>query len=513
MNTSEPLLTNKDFTLFARLAIAAVIAIVCAAAKMPEGVKAGLCIAAVIIAALELVTSVFKSILKFKFFNEQFLMLIALIITLAAGRYPEAVLAAMLFRISDFLCTKLRLHALDMARSAGCLPDTDDKSRMEQFADRAMHFYVPAVVVIALLLAFIPMIFVEDISPWLSRAAIILMVCCPCALTFSMPLCSLFAIYRMSHEGVALNAVSAMEQLAATNTIVLEKSDALATSKYILSDVFPVPGLSSHNLLMLAAYATTSVNHPAAPTIAAACGEYIDPRLITGREQIAGMGVLAHVKGLVISAGNLAMMDKMGMGAAASTLSTDANAVHIAVTGVYAGCIVINKKANENVKAAIEAMTNIGTNRIVLFSSDTTKATARTARELGISEYFAECSTADKVKHLEKLLAETFPEETLSYLGGDPVLLKQADVGIAMGEHVDGCNAVLTTDDLGAVADAILTAKRGRSIIIQGLIFAVVLKLALLIITLFGIAPFWLAVLADSGVAILTVANAMRAGS
>ncbi|MDD6189787.1 MAG: HAD family hydrolase [Clostridiales bacterium] len=512
MNTPETLLNNKDFSLFARLAIAAVIAIVCAAANMPEGVKAGLCIAAVVIAAYELFITVFRSVVKLHFFSEHLLMLAALIVTLASGHYPEAVLSAMLFRISDFLCSKLRLHALDMAKSTGCQPDTTKKSRMETFAEKAMRFYVPAVIVIALLLALIPMIFVKDASPWLSRAAIILMVCCPCALTFSMPLCSLFAIYRMSQEGVALNAVSAMEQLAATNTIVLDKSDAISTIKYIISDVLPVPGLSSGNLLRLAAYAVSTSDHPAAPAVTAAYGGDIDPSFVTGSEQIPGLGVLAHVKGLVICAGSLAMMDKMDMNAAASALSTDTGAMHVAVNGTYAGCIVISKKASEGAKKAVEAIANIGTNRIVLFSSDSTNATARAARELGIGEYFAECSSDDKTRQLEKLLAETFPEETLTYIGNSSSLLKQADAGIAVGENVEGCDAVLTTEDMGAVADAILTAKRGRSIIMQSLIFALILKLILLVITLIGVAPFWLAVLADSGAAILTTANAIRAG-
>ena len=188
MNISESLLTNKDFTLFARLAIAAVIAIVCAAAKISEGVTAVLCLVAVIIAAFELVIAVLKNIIRLKFFNEQFIMLIALIITLAAGRYPEAVLAAMFFRVSDFLSAKLRLHALQMAKSAGCEPDTERKSRMDDFAQRALHIYIPAVIVIALLIAIIPMLFVDNAAPWLSRAAIILFVGSPCAITFSLPL-------------------------------------------------------------------------------------------------------------------------------------------------------------------------------------------------------------------------------------------------------------------------------------------------------------------------------------
>ena len=509
MNTSEPLLTNKDFALFARLAVAAVIAIVCAATNVPEKVMAGLCAAAVLIAALELFISVIKSIPKFKFFNEHFIMLIALIVTLLAGHYPEAVLAAMLFRISDFLCTKLRLHALEMAKYADCLPDTDKKSRMESFMESALHFYVPAVVLIALLLIFIPRILMEDASPvWLSRAAILLMVCTPCALTFSIPLGSLYAIYKMSHKGVALNSVSAVELLAATNTIVLDGPDVLASHKYIIDDVLPVKGLSSRNLLLLASYALVGAGHPAAPAVSAAFGGDIDRSYILDSGEVPGMGVMTYVKGLVLSAGNLSMMEMMGMGGAASALS----AIHLAVSGKYAGCIVLHRKNNEGIKSAIEAMTNIGTHRIVLFSSDSASDTARSARELGINEYFSDLSLTGKERQLEILLAETFPEETLTYIGRAPSLLEKADTGIAVGESIEGCNAVLTTEKVGAVADAIVAAKRGRSIIIQGMVLAIVLKLALLVLTMLGIAPFWLAVLADSGVAILTVANAMRAG-
>ncbi len=512
MNIPESLLTNKDFTLFARLAIAAVIAIVCAAANVPENVMAVLCIVAVIIAAVELVTAVLKNIIKLKFFNEQFIMLIALIITLAAGRYPEAVLAAMLFRISDFLSAKLRMHALGMAKSVGCEPDTENKSRMDSFVQKALHFYIPAVIVIALLVAIIPMLFVEDTAPWLSRAAIILLVGAPCAITFSMPLCNLFAIYKMACEGISLGSASAIDMLAATNTVVFDNTDALAANKYIISDVMPVPGLSSHNLLMLAAYAASSAGHPAADAIAAAYGGDIDPLLITGSEQLKGFGILAHVKGLVVSAGNLAMMEKLGLSSAAAALSIDPSAVHIAINGSYAGCIVITRMTNESAKSAIEALAGVGVDRTVLLSSDTTKATSRAAHTLGFGEYFPECSEADKARHLEKLLADTFPEEALSFVGASPALLEQADVGIAVGKSVEGCDAVLTSDDLGVIAEAIATAKRGRSIIVQGLAFAIVLKLAILIVTLMGAAPFWLAVLADSGVAILTVANAMRAG-
>ncbi len=512
MNIPETLLTNKDFSLFARLAIAAVIAIVCAAANVREGVMAVLCIAAIIIAAFELVVSVIKNILKLKFFNEQFIMLIALIITLAAGRYPEAVLSAILFRISEFLCAKLRMHALEMSKSIGCTPDTDKRSRMDSFAAKALHTYIPVVIVIALLVAIIPMLFVDDAASWLSRAAIILMVACPCSITFSMPLCNLFAIYRMAGDGLSLNSASAMDMLAAVNTIVFDKSDALSANKYTVSDVFPARGLSSRNLLMLAAYAATSAGHPAADAIAAAYGEDIDPIFITGSEQLKGFGILAHVKGLVVSAGNLAMMEKLGLSAAAAALCIEPNAVHIAINGSYAGCIVITKLENESAKNALEALTAIGVGRTVLLSSESTKITSRTAHALGFGEYFPECSEEEKAGHLEKLLAETFPEETLCYVGASPTLLRQADIGIAAGEHTEGCDAVITTDDLGAIAESIVTAKRGRSIIVQGLVFAIALKLIILILTLFGIAPFWLAVIADSGVAILTVANAMRAG-
>ena len=512
MSHKEPLLTNKDFTLFARLAIAAVIAIVCAAAKMSGSTKLILCIAAIIIAAFELLTRVAKNILKFNFLNEQFLILIALIVTLIAGKYPEAVLAAMLYRVSEFLSQKLRRHALDMAESAGCYPDTDKRSRMDAFVTKTLHYYVPAVILIALLVAFIPMIFVEDIIPWLTRAAIILMVGSPCAITFSIPLCSLFAIYRMSHEGLALNSAAATDMLAAVNTVVFDNTEALSASKYILSDILPVPGLSSRNLLMLAAYAAASAGHPSADILSSASGENIDFDHITGKEQIAGLGVLAHVKGLVISAGNLAMMDKLGMRTAAEALSSDSNALHVALNGSYAGCIVINRMTNESAKRAIESLSNIGISRIVLLSSASTKSTARTAKSLGITEYFSECSSEEKAKQLEKLIAETFPEESLCYMGSESALLEAADIGIAEGESVPGCDAVLTTDDIGSLADAVVTAKRGRSIIIQGLVLAIVLKIALLILTIIGIAPFWAAILADTGVAILTVANAMRAG-
>lgn len=512
MNSAYNLLNNKDFSLFARLAIAAVIAIVCAAAKVSDGVSAVLCSAAVIIAAYELILQVFKSIFKLKFFTEQLLMLIALIITIASGHCPEAVLAAMLFRVSDFLCTKLKLHALAMAASAGCHPDTEKRSRMDAFVAKALRYYIPAVIIIALLLALIPMLFAGDTSIWLARAAIVLMVGAPCAITFSIPVCSLFAIYRMSHEGVAINSAVAVDMLAAVNTVVFDKTDALADSKYIVGDVFPVPGLSSRNLLILAAYAAVGAKHPAAPALSAACGEDIDPLYITGSEKISGLGILAHVKGLVLSAGNWAMMDKLGLGSSAAALSADPEAVHIALNGTYAGCVIVSKQTNESAKAAVDSLTGIGISRIILFSSDSTKLTARTAHSLGIGEYFAEFGSAEKGAQMEKLLAETFPEESLCYIGDSPALLAQADVGISTEGDIPGCDGELTSEALSAVSEVILTAKHSRSVIIQGLAFAFVLKLIILILTLIGTAPFWLAVLADSGVAILTAANAMRAG-
>lgn len=512
MNIPDSLLTNKDFTLFARLAIAAVIAIVCAAAKVSEKAMAILCIAAIIIAAAELILTVLKNILRLRFFTEHFIMLIALIIALAAGRYAEAVLAALLFRVSEFICAKLRMHATEMAKAIGCHPDTEKKSRMDSFADKALHIYIPAVIVIALLVAIIPMIFADNTEVWLSRAAIILMVCCPCALTFSVPLCSLFAIYKMSCHGLSLGSAAAMDMLATANTVVFEKNDAISASTYVVSEVLPARGLSSHNLLMLAAYATTSAGHPAAEAVTEAYGEKLDPLYITGSEQLKGFGILAHVKGLVVSAGNLAMMEKLGLDTAASLLSTEPNAVHIAINGSYAGCLVINRLTNESAKNAIESLSGIGVDRTVLLSSDTVKSTTKVAKALGFGEYFSECSEAEKSAHLEKLLAETFPEQTLCYVGSSPALLKLADVGIAVGKETDECDAVLTADDLGVISDSITTAKRGRSVIVQGLIFAVILKLIILVLALAGIIPFWLAVLADAVVALLTYANAMRAG-
>jgi len=512
MNIPDTLLTNKDFSLFARLAIAAVIAIICAAAKVSEGAMAILCIAAILIAAVELILTVLKNILRLRFFTEHFIMLIALIITLAARRYPEAVLAALLFRVCEFVCAKLRMHAIEMSKAIGCHPDTEKKSRMDSFANKALHIYIPAVIVAALLVAIIPMLFVENSAPWLSRAAIILMIGCPCALTFSIPLCSLFAIYKMSCDGLSLGSAAATDMLATVNTVVFDKSDAISANTYAVGEVLPARGLSSHNLLMLAAYAATSAGHPAADAIATAYGEELEPLYITGSEQLKGFGILAHVKGLVVSAGNLAMMEKLGLGSAAADLSTEPNAIHVAINGSYAGCITINRLTNESAKNAIEALRNIGVDRTVLLSSDTAKSTSRVANALGFGEHFSECSEAEKAGHMEKLLAETFPEQTLCYVGSSPTLLALADIGISVGTEIEGCNAVLTSDDLGIIAESIITAKRGRSVILQGLVFAIIFKIIILILTLSGIFPFWLAVLSDAVVALLTTANAMRAG-
>ena len=503
-------LNIRDYSVFARAASAAIIAAVCATAELPLAAELFLCIFGFLLAACGLVISVIKSISKSDFFTPQLIMLLADIAAFGAGRYPEAVLAAVLFCACDFISSKLLTAADSAVEAAGMRASSSEKSRFEAFADAYMRFYVPAVVVIALLIALVPLLFDADFRPWLARAEIFLLAVCPCAVILSALLGYRCFIGAAAKRGVAVSSAACAEKLASVNTVVFDGSSVFPGGDCRIAAVVPAKGLSEQELLMLASFAEFGSSHPAASAILKAYGKQVDSDSITASETLPGLGVLAHAKGIVICAGNIEMMDKLGLAARASELSAEKDSVHIAVNGSYAGCIKLQRTVPGSIKTAVAALKSSGTSRIILLSEEDESSAARLAHELGISEYFCCCSETDKKTQLEKLLADTFPEEMLAFVGSSSELLAMADVGVSVGEDVDGASVIIPRAHAGKLAELNLAARRSRSSVWQGIIIAAALKLIIFVTAIFGLAPFWLAVISDCGLGIICALNSVR---
>ena len=508
MNKIDSVLTRRDLTVLARVAVSALIAIVSAAAGAPPAVRLILCILGFLLSGFELIAAVVKDAGKMRFFTEHLLMLLAGILAFLAGKYAEAVLGAILYCLSRLFADKLTVQANRTAEQAEISLNTGKKAGFTAFAEHNMRLYVPSAVAVALLIAAIPQLFKAELLPWLVRADVFLLAACPCAVLLPSAVCYLRTAGAAAEGGVLLPSEACVEKLGAVHTVVLDKAHVFSPA-CVVTQVLPVKGLSEENLLMLAAFAETGSDDAVAKAVLTAYGQQVDEESITAHEALPGLGVLTHAKGMVITAGNLDMMERLLLREKAEAHAADPGAIHVAVNSTYAGCIRLMRTLDGGARLT-KAVAEAGVERIVLFSAEDEEITAHDARELGVDEYFANCDLDAKKLRLEKLLVETFPEETLLYVGAETELLSQADVGLSMRASLPGSDGAVLSGEPAALANAILAARSARAIIRQGITAAVCLKLILLVLCILGFAPFWAAVLADCGVTLLVLANTLR---
>ena len=397
----------------------------------------------------------------------------------------------------------------------------ENKSRSESFITRFARVYTPIVVFAALALAFIPPFFSAEgyataFSTWLYRALIFLVVSCPCALVISVPLSFFGGIGAASRRGILIKGSGYMDTLANLGTVVFDKTGTLTHGEFAVEAVHP-SDFDEHELLHLAAHVEHFTTHPIGAALRDAFpSEATDGCKIEDVEEIAGRGIRAKVSGRTVCVGNGKMMEDIGLEAHNCHLA--GTIIHVAVDGKYAGHIVINDKIKEDSAEAISSLKRLGVEKTVMLTGDREAVGKDVAERLGLDEYHAELLPADKVAHVERLLSEKTEGKSLAFVGdgiNDAPVLKRADVGIAMGglgsdAAIEAADVVLMDDKPSKISTAIGIARRTIHIARENVVFAIGVKVAVLLLATVGFGNMWMAVFADVGVTVLAVLNAMR---
>ena len=394
-----------------------------------------------------------------------------------------------------------------------------NKSKSETFIAKFARVYTPIVVSVALALAILPPLFSYDFMVtfpvWLNRALTFLVVSCPCALVISVPLTFFGGIGGASKNGILIKGGNYMETLAKIGIVVFDKTGTLTEGKFEVSTIHP-NNINENQLLHLAAHVERFSTHPIAISLRNAYPNENDDCKIEDIEEISGHGIRAKVNGEIVCVGNTKMMDSIG--AKWKPCEKSGTIIHIAVNGLYVGHIVISDKIKEDSKDAIAALKAEGIEKTIMLTGDRKEVGEAVAKELCLDEYHAELLPADKVKYLERIIKEKNRKTNLAFVGdgiNDAPVLARADVGIAMGglgsdAAIEAADVVLMDDNPFKIAVAINIARRTILIARQNVIFAIFVKVLVLVLAGFGIATMWMAVFADVGVTALVILNAMR---
>lgn len=396
------------------------------------------------------------------------------------------------------------------------------KSRSENFITRFAKYYTPIVCYSALALAILPPLvsLIIGVSPewqkWVIRALTFLVISCPCALVISIPLSFFGGIGCASTNGILVKGSNYLEALASTGYVVFDKTGTLTKGVFEVNGVFAENGFDSHELLEYAAYAENASSHPISLSLKNAYGNKIDANKVSGIEEIAGHGVSAVVDGRKVYAGNLKLMNKIGVQVVNE--HNDGTIVYVAVDDKYAGCIVISDVIKPTTKQAIEGLKNQNI-KTVMLTGDSKAVADRVAAEIGIDIVKSELLPADKVAEVEKLIENKNPKERVAFAGdgiNDAPVLSRADIGIAMGAlgsdaAIEAADVVLMDDDPAKISLAMRIAIKTLRIVKENIVFALAIKLVCLVLGALGIANMWIAIFADVGVMVIAVVNATRA--
>lgn len=393
---------------------------------------------------------------------------------------------------------------------------SEKKARTENFITRFARYYTPIVTGLALLLAIIPPLFgMGAWSDWILRGLTFLVVSCPCALVISVPLSFFGGIGGASRLGVLVKGSNYLEALADVDTVVFDKTGTLTNGSFDVIEKHPSASFNEQELLHFAASAEVYSDHPIAQSVKRAYGQEVDQSSVTDAGEESGRGVHACVDGHQVYVGNAKLMEAHGL--SCEECKTQGTILHVAVDKAYAGHIVIADVIKQDATEAIEALHHTGIKHCIMLTGDREAVAKDVACRLGLDEYHAQLLPQDKVQKLEELLKRE-GNKKLAFVGdgiNDAPVLTRADVGIAMGAMgsdaaIEAADVVLMDDKPSNIAKAISLARRTMSIVWQNIIFALGVKLIVLVLAALGIANMWLAVFADVGVAILAILNAMR---
>lgn len=395
---------------------------------------------------------------------------------------------------------------------------SEKKTRMENFITRFARWYTPIVTVTALLLALIPPLFFgAPAAPWIKRACIFLIVSCPCALVISVPLGFFGGIGAASKRGVLVKGSNFLETAAELKTLVFDKTGTLTRGEFRVVGIHPAEGCSEEELLSMAAHGESLSSHPIAQSILQAYGGEIDRARLGEMHEAAGHGLEGVLDGRELLLGNEKLLKSKDIDFPA--VKEHGTVVYAAHGGSYVGHIIIADVVKPGAAAALRQLREVGIEKLVMLTGDRKDAAEAIAAEVGVDTVYHDLLPADKVEKVEALLAAEKKNEKIGFVGdgiNDAPVLMRADVGIAMGSlgsdaAIEAADLVIMDDELSKIADIIRISRKTVRIVRQNVAFALIVKAAVLILGIFGLANMWEAVFGDVGVTVIAVLNAMRA--
>ncbi|MDU7886670.1 MAG: heavy metal translocating P-type ATPase, partial [Clostridium perfringens] len=402
---------------------------------------------------------------------------------------------------------------LDLVENAG-----NKKSPTEKFITKFARYYTPVVVFSALALAIIPPLVIsgESFSQWISRALIFLVVSCPCALVVSIPLGYFAGIGLASKNGILIKGSNYLEALNNVESIVFDKTGTLTKGTFKVKKSESTSKLTNEELLKLGAYAEYYSNHPIAKSIVSEFNEEINKGLISNYEEISGKGIKVDIDGETFLAGNSKLMDMFNI--KITPIHEIGTVVYLANEKSELGYIVISDEIKEDSKEAISGLKEIGLKQTIMLTGDNEKVGESVAKELGLDKAYCSLLPQNKVEKLEQIFEDKSKGKKVAFVGdgiNDAPVLARADIGIAMGgvgsdAAIEAADVVIMDDKPSKIIKAIKIAKKTNKIVWQNIIFALGIKIIILIFGALGMANMWEAVFGDVGVTLIAVINSSR---
>ena len=410
-------------------------------------------------------------------------------------------------KFSDSTVSKI----LDLVENA-----SSKKSNSENFISKFAKYYTPIVVVIALTLCiFPPIILNQKFTTWIYRGLSFLVVSCPCALVVSIPLSFFGGIGASSKIGVLIKGSNYLESLSKTETIICDKTGTLTEGVFEVQKIKPVD-ISEKELLKYAAYTEHFSNHPISMSLKKAYGKKIDSSKVTNTKEISGKGVIATIDNKEIIVGNEKILKDENIKYVKS--EEVGTIIYIAIDKKFAGTIVISDKIKKDAKKAIRLFRKNNVKKIVMLTGDKENISKEVFDELKLDDYKAELLPQDKVEIVEQIIKEKNESKQVAFIGdgiNDAPVLALSDIGIAMGgagsdAAIEAADIVIMTDEPSKLADAMKISKKTMKIVKENIIFAITVKIVVLLLSALGLATMWAAVFADVGVSVIAILNALR---
>jgi Cd2+/Zn2+-exporting ATPase len=393
------------------------------------------------------------------------------------------------------------------------------KANTEKFITKFARYYTPIVVGIAVFLAIVPPIIVGDFATWIYTAAIFLVVSCPCALVISIPLGYFGGIGGASTNGILVKGGNYLEALRNVTSIVVDKTGTLTKGVFKVSEVILTDNnVDREKVLQVASHIEHFSNHPIAVSIVSEYGKEIDEGKVTNIVEVAGKGIKAIFDGEPVVIGNKKLMKEENI-----IINNDNNnigsKVYVAINNILVGIIIIADEIKEDTISAIKKLKEYGVKEVVMLTGDHEEVAKEIASKTGITKYYSELLPHDKVSKLEKIMETKNKNEKVIFVGdgiNDAPVLARADVGIAMGAvgsdaAIEAADVVLMTDELSSIPRAIKIARHTNKIVWENIIFALGIKIIIMLLATIGFANMWMAIFADVGVAVIAILNSIRA--